>query len=56
MHQPVIVFDFKEKRVYQAGTGPKRDLTRALSRAAAAQKKSRTTVGAMPSPPKRRRK
>lgn len=55
MGQPVVIFDFTEKRVYQTGKVPKKDLTRALSEALAIQKKSRTTVGAVPTPPKRKK-
>lgn len=55
VEQPFIVFDFTEKRVYQTGKVPKKDLSKALSEALAIQRKSKMTVGAVPAPPKRKK-
>ena len=55
MEQPTIIFDFTDRRVYQAGKVSPRDMTKALSEALAIQKKSKTTVGALPAPRKRKK-
>jgi hypothetical protein len=48
--QPVIVFDFKDMRVYQAGDAPSEDMTKALTAALDAQKKTTLCVGSTPRP------